>query len=96
VASLSIYIGTVASDTAQKIYRWPLFTLLAVCFAGAILGDSTAEALLLARFGPEWIPRLYLINALLLCISSAVMMSVIDKVDRGVFFCGFWGCMVVF
>jgi len=34
---------------ALKKYKWPLFAILFCCFASAILGDSTAESLLLAH-----------------------------------------------
>jgi HEAT repeat protein/ATP/ADP translocase len=63
-----------------------LFILLLFCFASAILGDSTAEALLLANFDSAIIPRMFLFNAAALFVVSAVMMIVIDNVDRGVFF----------
>ena len=66
--------------------RHNLFFLLMLCFAAAILGDSTAEALLLGRFGPELIPRMFCINAAALFILSGVMFSVIDRLDRRKFF----------
>lgn len=66
--------------------RWPLFVLLFVCFGAAILGDSTAEALLLAHFDAHLIPTMFLVNAVLLFLMSAFMMSLIDRVDRGVVF----------
>lgn len=73
----------------QHTSRYALFALLFLCFAGAILGDSTAEALLLANFKASLIPRMYLINAFFLFIASAFIMPVIDRVNRGVFFIGF-------
>jgi ATP/ADP translocase len=66
--------------------RWPLFVLLFVCFGAAILGDSTAEALLLAHFDAHLIPTMFLVNAAFLFLMSAFMMSLIDRVDRGTFF----------
>lgn len=66
--------------------RWPLFVLLFVCFGAAILGDSTAEALLLAHFDAHLIPTMFLVNAVFLFLMSAFMMSLIDRVDRGAFF----------
>jgi hypothetical protein len=66
--------------------RWPLFVLLFICFGAAILGDSTAEALLLAHFDAHLIPTMFLVNAVFLFLMSAFMMSLIDRVDRGVFF----------
>ncbi|MBD3344993.1 MAG: hypothetical protein GF401_08025 [Chitinivibrionales bacterium] len=70
----------------MKSYRWPLFALLFGCFASAILGDSTAEALLLAHFGADKIPGLFLVNALFLFLFSSVILSIIDRSDRGHFF----------
>ena len=70
-------------------HRWPLFVLLFGTFAGAILGDSTAEALLLARLGSKYVPGLFLINAAFLFLFSTVIMSVIDRIDRGQLFLGF-------
>jgi len=66
--------------------RWPLFVLLFICFGAAILGDSTAEALLLAHFDAHLIPTMFLVNAVFLFLMSAFMMSLIDRVDRGIFF----------
>ncbi|MBN1576526.1 MAG: HEAT repeat domain-containing protein [Chitinispirillaceae bacterium] len=66
--------------------RHNLFFLLMLCFAAAILGDSTAEALLLARFGPALIPRMFCVNAAALFILSAVMLPVVDRLDRRKFF----------
>lgn len=70
----------------MQSYTLQLFILLLVCFASAILGDSTAEALLLANFDSTIIPRMFLFNAAALFVVSSVMMIVIDNVDRGVFF----------
>jgi len=67
-------------------YKVPLFLLLLLCFATAILGDSTAEALLLAHFGAEMVPKMYLVNSLFLFLFSAFAMTIIDRVDRGLFF----------
>ncbi|MBD3421046.1 MAG: hypothetical protein GF398_13080 [Chitinivibrionales bacterium] len=53
------------------------------------MGDSAAEALLLAEFGAKYIPWLFLANALLLFVFSSVIMKVIDRVDRGMLFIGF-------
>jgi hypothetical protein len=66
--------------------RWPLFILLFICFGAAILGDSTAEALLLAHFDAHLIPTMFLVNAVFLFLMSMFMMSLIDRVDRGLFF----------
>ncbi len=59
-----------------------LFFLLMFCFAAAILGDSTAEALLLARFGPSFVPHMFLVNAVVLFLLSAGMLSIVDRIDR--------------
>ena len=66
--------------------RHTLFFLLMLCFAAAIIGDSTAEALLLARFGPAFIPRMFLVNALVLFVLSAGLLSLVDRTDRRTFF----------
>ncbi len=66
--------------------RWPLFILLFICFGAAILGDSTAESLLLSHFDAKFIPNMFLVNAFFLFFMSAFMMSVIDRVNRGTFF----------
>ena len=66
--------------------RWPLFAVLFFCFAGAILGDNAAESLLLAHCTTRLIPYMFLVNAVFLFMSSTVLMSLIDKVDRGVLF----------
>lgn len=80
-------------------YKWPLFALLFCCFAQAILGDSTAEALLLAHFDARLIPTMFLVNAVFLFCVSAFVLSLIDRVDRGLFFlilCFGHGCMLLF
>ena len=71
---------------ALKKYKWPLFAILFCCFASAILGDSTAESLLLAHCDMRSIPGMFLVNAVFLFISSSALMSLIDRVDRGRFF----------
>lgn len=63
-----------------------LFFLLMCCFAAAILGDSTAESLLLARYGTSFVPRMFLVNAFALFLLSAGMLSIIDRFDRRIFF----------
>jgi ATP/ADP translocase len=60
--------------------------VLFCCFAGAILGDNAAESLLLAHCDTRLIPYMFLVNAVFLFMSSTVLMSLIDKVDRGVLF----------
>ena len=70
----------------MKNYKLPLCILLFTCFAAAILGDSTAESLLLSHFAATVIPRMFLVNAAFLFLTSAFMMSFIDRVDRGKFF----------
>ncbi len=82
----------------QQTSKYPLFALLFLCFAGSILGDSCAEALLLANFSASIIPRMYLVNALLLFASAALIMPVIDRIDRKVFFTSFTivhGCILM-
>jgi HEAT repeats len=74
------------SILAPRKYKWPLFAILFCCFASAILGDSTAESLLLAHCDMRSIPGMFLVNAVFLFISSSVLMSLIDRVDRGRFF----------
>ncbi len=70
-------------------YKLPLFFLLFCCFATAILGDSTAESLFLASFGSQYIPKLFLVNAVFLFFASSLIMAVIDRTDRGKFFLSF-------
>ena len=60
-----------------------LFFLLFLCFASAILGDSTAESLLLSHFDAQYIPKMFLINAAALFIISTFLMPVFDRVNRG-------------
>ena len=72
--------------TGPSKFRCHLFFLLMVCFAAAILGDSTAESLLLARFGTSFVPKMFLVNAAALFILSAGMLSIVDKLDRRKFF----------
>ncbi|MDD5675810.1 MAG: hypothetical protein PHC61_16690 [Chitinivibrionales bacterium] len=69
-----------------KTTKGPLFGLLFLCFAAAILGDSTAEALFLSHFPSRYIGGMFMVNAAFLFCSSAFLMSLIDRVDRGVFF----------
>jgi hypothetical protein len=69
-----------------QTYKIQLFILLLICFASAILGDSTAEALILTNYDSSIIPRMFLFNAAGLLVISSVMMIVIDTVDRGTFF----------
>jgi len=69
-----------------RTHKIPLFIILFLCFAVAILCDSTAEALLLANYSARMIPKMYLVNALFLFLLSAFAMSIIDRVDRGMFF----------
>jgi hypothetical protein len=66
--------------------KWPLFGLLFACFAAAILGDSTAEALFLSHFPSSYIGYMFMVNAAFLFCSSAFLMSLIDRTDRGLFF----------
>ncbi len=73
----------------KKIFsssRISFFILLFICFASAILGDSVAEALLLSHFDASVIPRMYMVNALFLFLFSLFIMSLIDRIDRGLFF----------
>lgn len=72
-----------------RSHTLPLFFLLFGSFGSAILGDSTAEALLLARLGSQYVPGLFLINAAFLFILSTLIMSVIDRWDRGNLFAVF-------
>jgi hypothetical protein len=66
-----------------------LFVLLFANFSAAILGDNTAEALLLSHFDTTLLPRMFLLNALALFAVSAAFMFLIDRVDRGFLFVGF-------
>ena len=66
--------------------KWTLFILLLVLFSGAILGDSTAESLLLSHLDTRLIPTMFLVNALLLFLTSFALISIIDRMDRGIFF----------
>ncbi len=70
-------------------YHWYLFVLLFGCFSSAILGDSTAEALLLANLGADFVPYLFVANAFALFFCSAFILSIIDRTNRGVFFVRF-------
>lgn len=70
----------------QLRLRRRLFLLLMICFAAAILGDSTAEALLLAQAGPSLIPWMFIVNAGALFLLSAGLLSVVDRIDRWMFF----------
>ncbi len=70
------------SHNPAKRLRYTLFSLLACCFAGAIVGDSTSEALLLSRYGPSFIPRMFIVNAVALFILSTGIFSSIDRTDR--------------
>jgi len=56
------------------------------CFAAAILGDNIAESLLLSRFGTSFIPKMFLVNAATLFLLSAGILSIVDKLDRRLFF----------
>ena len=69
-----------------KNHKLPFFVLLFLCFASSILGDSVAEALLLAHFDASVIPGMYMVNAVLLFVSSSFIMYLIDRMDRGSFF----------
>jgi hypothetical protein len=81
-----IKLTSVEQKPLQKNYTWALFSLLFLLFAGAILGDSTAESLLLAHFDTRFIPNMFLVNAMLLFLTSSLLISIIDRIDRGVFF----------
>jgi AAA family ATP:ADP antiporter len=77
------------NQTDERTYGYYtgfLFGLLFICFAGAIIGDSTAEALLLSRCNLDLLPKMFLFNAAGLFVASAFIMPVIDRVDRGRFF----------
>ena len=85
----------------EKIFsssKIPFFILLFICFASAILGDSVAEALILSHYSAAVIPRMYMVNALFLFLSSLFLMSLIDRVDRGKFFLIFTAihCLALF
>ncbi len=79
----------------SRSHTLPLFFLLFGSFGSAILGDSTAEALLLARLGSKYVPGLFLINAAFLFLLSSMIMSVIDRWDRGNLFLAFIGTHTV-
>ncbi|MBD3317047.1 MAG: hypothetical protein GF344_14770, partial [Chitinivibrionales bacterium] len=79
----------IESSRTAFSYRNSLFALLLLCFAGAILGDSTTEALLLAHFDAAMIPRMYLVNAFFLFPASIFIVPLIDRVDRGALFIKF-------
>lgn len=68
------------------LYTRLLFVLLFVCFAAAIIGDSTTEALLLSHCDAKLLPRMFLVNAVALFAVSALVMSIIDRLDRGTLF----------
>lgn len=63
-----------------------LFLLLFFIFSAAILGDTTSEALLLAHYPAEIMPKMFLVNALCLFLISIFLITVIDRLDRGRFF----------
>ncbi len=69
--------------------RISLFVLLFIGFAVAVLGDSVAESLLLAHFSAEIIPGMFVVNALFLFFSSGLLLPIIDRVNRGLFFLAF-------
>ena len=77
---------------------WALFALLLCVFAGAILGDSAAESMLLMHCDTRLLPAMFMANALLLSFTSAFLISSIDRIDRGVFFMllvvAHWGVVV--
>jgi len=73
-------------QSKRKEFKWTLFSLLMALFASAILGDSTAESLLLAHVDTRLIPTMFIVNALLLFLTSSLLISIIDRVDRGMFF----------
>ena len=79
----------------SSAYRPRFFALLAVSFAGAILGDSVAESLILSHFNASIIPHLYLVNAGLLFFFSFFLMNIVDRVDRGAFFMAFSGAHAI-
>lgn len=88
-------------NTTTKIFstsKVPFFILLFFCFASAILGDSLAEALILSHYSAAVIPRMYMVNAVFLFLSSLFVMSLIDRVDRGLFFLIFTviHCIILF
>lgn len=63
--------------------------MLLLCFASVILGDNTAESLLLANYGADIVAKLFSLNALLLFLFSLSMISLIDRIDRGTLFSRF-------
>ena len=85
-------------EKQPREHTWSLFTLLMVLFAAAILGDSTAESLLLSHVDMRLIPNMFLVNAVFLFLTSTLLMSVIDRADRGIFFIilVFAHCLVLF
>lgn len=70
----------------KDTYKFKFFLLLFFIFCSAILGDSAAEALLLANYPAKVIPLMYTINGIFLFIFSLFLMSAIDRVDRGKLF----------
>lgn len=63
-----------------------MFLVLMFCFAAAILGDSTTEALLLAHFDTRIVASMFLFNAAFLFLISGMIIPVIDRIDRGILF----------
>lgn len=73
----------------KETYKLRFFLLLFFTFCSAILGDSAAEALLLANFPAKVVPLMYSVNAFFLFLFSLFLMSAIDRVDRGKLFLNF-------
>lgn len=73
----------------KNTYKIKFFLLLFFIFCSAILGDSAAEALLLANYPAKVIPLMYIVNAFFLFVFSLFLMSAIDRVDRGKLFLNF-------
>lgn len=67
-------------------YKHYFCVLLFFCFASVILGDSISEALILARYGAGMVPKMFMVNAAFLLVTSLFLISFIDKMDRGLFF----------
>ncbi len=64
---------------------WLCLTVNFLVFAGIMYGRNARDSLFLSQFGTQYLPHMYIANAVVLVICSMFYTSLVDRIDRGKF-----------
>ena len=64
---------------------WLCLTVNFLVFAGIMYGRNARDSLFLCQFGTQYLPHMYIANAVVLVICSMFYTSFVDRIDRGKF-----------